>query len=60
MPLRVAAKARSRVYAAATRSARGRGVGADGLRLHRAPHDDGAFVVDPDGSTLAAVCRTPR
>jgi len=31
-----------------------------GLRLQHHPSDDGAFVLDPDGHHLEAVCHDPQ
>ena len=34
--------------------------GAPGLRLHYHPNYYGAFVIDPDGHNVEAVCHEPR
>jgi catechol 2,3-dioxygenase-like lactoylglutathione lyase family enzyme len=57
----IAAKDRSAVDAfyAAALGAGGRDNGSPGLRAHYHPHYYGAFVLDPDGHNIEAVCRTP-
>lgn len=45
-------------YAAAL-AAGGRDNGAPGLRAHYHPNYYGAFVFDPDGNNIEAVCHTP-
>ena len=45
-------------YAAAL-AAGGRDNGAPGIRAHYHPHYYGAFVLDPDGHNIEAVCHTP-
>ncbi|QLG87279.1 VOC family protein [Chitinibacter bivalviorum] len=45
-------------YAAAL-AAGGRDNGAPGLRLHYHPNYYGAFVLDPDGHNIEAVCHDP-
>ena len=45
-------------YAAAL-GAGGRDNGAPGLRPHYHPNYYGAFVLDPDGNNIEAVCHTP-
>ena len=45
-------------YAAAI-AAGARDNGAPGLRPHYHPNYDGAFVLDPDGHNIEAVCHTP-
>ena len=45
-------------YAAAI-AAGGRDNGAPGLRPHYHPNYYGAFVLDPDGHNIEAVCHTP-
>ena len=45
-------------YAAAL-AAGGRDNGTPGLRPHYHPHYYGAFVLDPDGHNIEAVCHTP-
>jgi catechol 2,3-dioxygenase-like lactoylglutathione lyase family enzyme len=46
-------------YAAAIASG-GRDNGAPGLRAHYHPNYYGAFVFDPDGNNIEAVCHTPE
>jgi catechol 2,3-dioxygenase-like lactoylglutathione lyase family enzyme len=46
-------------YAAAL-AAGGRDNGAPGLRPHYHPHYYGAFVLDPDGNNMEAVCHAPE
>lgn len=41
-------------------AAGGRDNGAPGLRPHYHPHYYGAFVLDPDGHNIEAVCHTPE
>jgi catechol 2,3-dioxygenase-like lactoylglutathione lyase family enzyme len=41
-------------------AAGGRDNGAPGLRLHYHPNYYAAFVLDPDGHNIEAVCHTPR
>ena len=41
-------------------AAGGKDNGAPGLRPHYHPHYYGAFVLDPDGHNVEAVCHTPR
>lgn len=59
----VAFAARSRAEAdafyAAALSAGGRDNGAPGLRPHYHAHYYGAFVFDPDGNNIEAVCHAP-
>jgi catechol 2,3-dioxygenase-like lactoylglutathione lyase family enzyme len=38
----------------------GRDNGAPGLRLHYHAHYYGAFVIDPDGNNIEAVCHEPH
>jgi catechol 2,3-dioxygenase-like lactoylglutathione lyase family enzyme len=45
-------------HAAALRAG-GRDHGAPGLRPHYHPHYYGAFVLDPDGNNVEAVCHAP-
>ena len=47
-----------RFYAAAV-AAGGHDNGKPGLRLHYHPHYYGAFVLDPDGHNIEAVCHNP-
>jgi catechol 2,3-dioxygenase-like lactoylglutathione lyase family enzyme len=46
-------------FHAAALAAGGRDNGAPGLRPHYHPHYYGAFVLDPDGNNIEAVCHTP-
>lgn len=57
-----AARSRAEVDAfyAAARAAGGRDNGAPGLRAHYHPHYYGAFVFDPDGNNIEAVCHRPE
>lgn len=59
-PLHVAFRARSRAqvdaFHAAALAAGGRDNGAPGLRPHYHPNYYGAFVLDPDGHNIEAVC----
>jgi catechol 2,3-dioxygenase-like lactoylglutathione lyase family enzyme len=48
-----------RFYAAAI-AAGGRDNGAPGLRPHYSANYYGAFVLDPDGNNIEAVCRAPE
>jgi catechol 2,3-dioxygenase-like lactoylglutathione lyase family enzyme len=38
----------------------GRDNGAPALRPHYHPHYYGAFVIDPDGNNIEAVCHAPQ
>jgi catechol 2,3-dioxygenase-like lactoylglutathione lyase family enzyme len=62
-PLHVAMLAKDRAtvdaFHAAALTAGGRDNGPPGLRPHYHPHYYGAFVLDPDGHNIEAVCRTP-
>jgi len=63
-PVHVAFRASSRalvsaVYEAAM-AAGGRDFGAPGLRPHYHPNYYGAFVLDPDGHNIEAVCHNPE
>jgi catechol 2,3-dioxygenase-like lactoylglutathione lyase family enzyme len=63
-PIHVAFRAESRVqvdafYNAAI-AAGGRDNGAPGLREHYHPNYYGAFVLDPDGHNIEAVCHAPQ
>jgi len=62
-PLHVAIVARDRAtvdaFYAAALAAGGRDNGSPGLRPHYHPHYYGAFVLDPDGHNIEAVCHTP-
>jgi catechol 2,3-dioxygenase-like lactoylglutathione lyase family enzyme len=57
----IVAKDRDTVDAfhAAALAAGGRDNGPPGLRPHYHPHYYGAFVLDPDGHNIEAVCHTP-
>ena len=57
-----AAKSRAAVEAfyTAAIAAGGRGNGAPGLRPHYHPNYYGAFVLDPDGANVEAVCHRPE
>jgi catechol 2,3-dioxygenase-like lactoylglutathione lyase family enzyme len=62
-PLHVAILAKDRAtvdafYRAAI-DAGGRDNGAPGIRAHYHPHYYGAFVLDPDGHNIEAVCHAP-
>jgi len=46
-------------FHAAALAAGGRDNGAPGLRPHYHPHYYGAFVLDPDGNNVEAVCHAP-
>jgi catechol 2,3-dioxygenase-like lactoylglutathione lyase family enzyme len=56
-----AAKDRAAVdrFHEAALAAGGRDNGSPGLRPHYHPHYYGAFVLDPDGHNIEAVCRAP-
>jgi catechol 2,3-dioxygenase-like lactoylglutathione lyase family enzyme len=62
-PLHVAIAAKDRAtvdaFHAAALAAGGRDNGRPGLRPHYHPHYYGAFVLDPDGHNIEAVCHTP-
>ncbi len=62
-PMHVAFSARTRAdvdaFHAAAMGAGGRDNGAPGLRPHYHPNYYGAFVFDPDGVNVEAVCHTP-
>ena len=62
-PLHVAIVAKDRAtvdaFYAAALAAGGRDNGRPGLRPHYHPHYYGAFVLDPDGHNIEAVCHTP-
>jgi catechol 2,3-dioxygenase-like lactoylglutathione lyase family enzyme len=62
-PLHVAIVAKDRAtvdaFHAAALAAGGRDNGPPGLRPHYHPHYYGAFVLDPDGHNIEAVCHTP-
>lgn len=56
-----AAESRAQVdnFYAAALAAGGRDNGAPGLRPHYHPHYYGAFILDPDGHNIEAVCHHP-
>ncbi len=62
-PIHVAFRVASRTlvdaFHAAALAAGGRDNGAPGLRPHYHPHYYGAFVLDPDGHNIEAVCHAP-
>ncbi|PZP30916.1 MAG: glyoxalase/bleomycin resistance/extradiol dioxygenase family protein [Roseateles depolymerans] len=62
-PLHIAFRAASRAvvdaFHRAALAAGGRDNGAPGLRPHYHPHYYGAFVLDPDGHNIEAVCHDP-
>ncbi|MDT3685267.1 MAG: VOC family protein [Pseudorhodoplanes sp.] len=62
-PLHVAIAAKSRAavdsFYAAALVAGGRDNGAPGIRAHYHPNYYGAFVLDPDGHNIEAVCHAP-
>lgn len=57
---RVGSRARVDAFHAAALAAGGRDNGAPGLRPHFHPHYYGAFVLDPDGHNIEAVCHEPE
>jgi catechol 2,3-dioxygenase-like lactoylglutathione lyase family enzyme len=63
-PLHVAILAKDRAtvdaFYQAARAAGGRDNGAPGLRAHYHPNYYGAFVLDPDGHNIEAVCHVPE
>jgi catechol 2,3-dioxygenase-like lactoylglutathione lyase family enzyme len=59
MTFRVADIERTRAFYAAALAAGGRDNGAPGLRPHYHPDYYGAFVIDPDGNNVEAVCHRP-
>ena len=62
MHVAIAAKDRAAVDAfhRAALAAGGKDNGAPGLRPHYHPNYYGAFVLDPDGNNIEAVCRRPE
>lgn len=56
---RVASRAQVDAFYAAAMAAGGRDNGAPGLRPHYHPNYYGAFVLDPDGHNIEAVCHNP-
>ena len=63
-PLHVAITAKSRAsvdaFYRAALSAGGKDNGAPGVRAHYHPNYYGAFVLDPDGHNIEAVCHAPE
>lgn len=57
--LRVKSRAEVDAFHAAALAAGGRDNGAPGLRPHYHEHYYGAFVLDPDGHNIEAVCHLP-
>ena len=57
--LRVASRALVDAFHAAALAAGGRDNGAPGIRAHYHPNYYGAFVLDPDGHNIEAVCHDP-
>lgn len=57
---RVASRAMVRAFHEAALAAGGRDNGAPGLRPHYHPDYYGAFVLDPDGHNIEAVCHSPE
>jgi catechol 2,3-dioxygenase-like lactoylglutathione lyase family enzyme len=55
----VATRAEVEAFHAAALAAGGRDNGGPGLRLHYGPDYYAAFVFDPDGNNIEAVCRAP-
>ncbi len=56
---RVGSRALVEAFHQAALAAGGRDNGAPGLRPHYHPHYYGAFVLDPDGHNIEAVCHEP-
>ncbi|MBA4217899.1 MAG: VOC family protein [Proteobacteria bacterium] len=56
---RVGTRAAVDAFHRAALAAGGRDNGAPGLRAHYHPHYYGAFVLDPDGHNIEAVCHNP-
>ena len=57
--LSVVSRAEVDTFHAAALAAGGRNNGAPGLRPHYDPNYYGAFVLDPDGNNIEAMCRLP-
>ena len=57
---RVASRAAVDAFYAAALAAGGRDNGAPGLRPHYHAHYYGAYVLDPDGHNIEAVCHDPQ
>ena len=60
LALRADTRAAVRAFHAAALAAGGSDHGAPGLREHYHPSYYGAFVLDPDGYNVEAVCHTPE
>ena len=63
-PIHVAIVAKDRAtvdaFYKAALAAGGRDNGASGIRTHYHPNYCGAFVFDPDGHNIEAVCHSPK
>jgi hypothetical protein len=59
MATAIASRAMGSIYEAAI-AAGGRDNGPPGIRPHYDPNYYGAFVFDPDGHNIEAVCRRPE
>ncbi len=59
MAFQVGTRAEVNAFYAAALAAGGRDNGGPGLRPHYHPHYWGAFVLDPDGHNIEAVCHAP-
>jgi catechol 2,3-dioxygenase-like lactoylglutathione lyase family enzyme len=57
--LRVASRTLVDAFHAAALAAGGRDNGAPGIRAHYHPNYYGAFILDPDGHNIEAVCHDP-
>ncbi|MFY9328470.1 MAG: VOC family protein [Georgfuchsia sp.] len=57
---RASSRALVRAFYEAAIAAGGRDFGAPGLRPHYHPNYYGAFVLDPDGNNIEAVCHEPE
>ena len=57
--LRVSSRAQVDAFHAAALAAGGRDNGAPGIRAHYHPNYYGAFILDPDGHNIEAVCHDP-
>lgn len=60
LAFRAEKRATLRAFHAAALAAGGRDNGAPGLRPQYHPDDYGAFVLDPDGNNIEAVCHDPE
>ena len=56
---RAASRAQVDAFYKAAITAGGKDYGAPGLRPHYHPNNYGAFVIDPDGNNIEAVCHQP-